>query len=109
MKFVNFYGTILNAFKARLFPVRHLVDVCVVRMFIFLSLNEDAVLIRQKFIFLTNLIYGDAFKRKQSPKLRIPVWLNLPEIYYVITLSTTTVVPSSFLSNRLKEDGRNSS
>ena len=28
------------------FPVRHLVDACVVRMFIFLSFNEDAALIR---------------------------------------------------------------
>ena len=30
----------------RSFPVRHLVDACVVRMFIFLSFNEDAALIR---------------------------------------------------------------
>ena len=31
---------------ARSFPVRRLVDACVVRMSIFLSLNEDAALIR---------------------------------------------------------------
>ena len=31
---------------SRLFSVRYLVDACVVRMFIFLSFNEDAALIR---------------------------------------------------------------
>ena len=32
--------------RARSYLVRHLVDACVVRMFIFLSFNEDAALIR---------------------------------------------------------------
>ena len=43
-----FPGYYLFEFKvpARSFPVRHLVDACVVRMFIFLSLNEDSALIR---------------------------------------------------------------
>ena len=42
-----FPGYYLFEFKvpARSFPVKHLVDACVVRMFIFLSLNEDAALI----------------------------------------------------------------
>ena len=37
---------ITNINLGRSFPVRHLVDACVVRMFIFLSFNEDAALIR---------------------------------------------------------------
>ena len=32
--------------NARSFPVRHLVDACTVSMFIFLSFNKDAALIR---------------------------------------------------------------
>ena len=36
-----------DSLVARSFPVRHLVDSCVGRMFIFLSFNEDAALIRQ--------------------------------------------------------------
>ena len=32
--------------NARSFPVRHLVDACTVCMFIFLSFNKDAALIR---------------------------------------------------------------
>ena len=42
----NWVLQIHSLVDTRSFPVRHLVDVCVVRMFMLLSFNEDAGLIR---------------------------------------------------------------